>query len=67
MTTYRPYLLEFLPLIPHGRVASYKLLSHLFGIHPRKVASILMKNTDIDPYPCFKVVHSDGKIGGYNL
>jgi len=67
MTTYHPYLLEFLPLIPRGRVVSYKFLSHLFGIHPRKIASVLTRNTDHDAYPCFKVVYSDGKLGGYNL
>ena len=36
-------------------------------MHPRSVARILAGNSQQDIYPCYKVVHSDGKVGGYNL
>lgn len=60
-------LLSFLREIPKGRVVTYKYLATRFGIHPRAVASLLSKNEEQDVFPCYKVVHFDGKIGGYNL
>jgi len=34
-------------------------------MHPRAVAKILASNKDLESYPCYKVVHADGSIGGY--
>lgn len=46
---------------------TYGQLAKRFGIHPRTVASLLSKNGEQDLYPCFRVVHSDRSVGGYNL
>ena len=58
---------EFLLSLPKGKVTTYKALGEHFQLHPRTIASILSQNTQTEIYPCYKVVHADGKIGGYNL
>ncbi len=60
-------LYELVKKIPKGRVTSYKVLGSILNIHPRYVARLLSLNRDLDNIPCFKVVHSDGRVGGYVL
>ena len=60
-------LFFYLQTIPPGYVVSYATLGRVFDIHPRTVASILRANTLQDVYPCYRVVHADGTLGGYNL
>ena len=36
-------------------------------MHPRAIAKILNKNSNLNKYPCYKVIHSNGKVGGYKL
>ena len=54
-------------MIPHGYVATYLLLARIYGIHPRAVAAILRTNESTEVYPCYRVVHADGRVGGYRL
>ncbi len=58
-------LLYALKQIPEGRVTTYKALGERLGWHPRKVARMLSKNPFPLLFPCHRVVHSDGRIGGY--
>ena len=58
-------VLNALKKIPEGRVTTYKDLGRALGMHPRKVAVILSKNPAPLLFPCHRVVHSDGRIGGY--
>ena len=51
--------------IPKGKVTSYKEIAKKLGIHPRAAGRLVGSNPDGDRYPCYKVVYSDGKIGGY--
>jgi methylated-DNA-[protein]-cysteine S-methyltransferase len=51
--------------IPKGKTTTYKALANKFKSHPRAVAKILSTNKD-KSVPCYKVIRSDGKIGGYN-
>ena len=60
-------LYELLLKIPKGKVVSYRELGRVLNIHPRYVARLLSLNKEIDKYPCYKVVHVDGRIGGYVL
>ena len=53
--------------IPKGKVSTYKEISRVTGIHPRAVGVILNKNKDPENVPCYKIVKSEGKIGGYAL
>ncbi len=63
----REEILEFLISIPKGKVVTYKYLAERFGLHPRTIARILSLNNNQDRYPCYKVVKSNGDVGGYNL
>jgi alkylated DNA nucleotide flippase Atl1 len=51
--------------IPKGKVSSYGLLAKKLKIHPRYVGKLLSKNPDGIKYPCYKVIKSDGVLGGY--
>lgn len=55
---------RLLKKVPKGRVTTYKELGKAAGLHPRAVGILMRKN----PYKgilCYKVVCSNGKIGGY--
>lgn len=56
---------NFLKRLPKGKLTTYKFLAEKFNSHPRAVARILATNKD-KCVPCYKVIRSDGKIGGYN-
>jgi methylated-DNA-[protein]-cysteine S-methyltransferase len=58
---------KLLKRIPRGKVTTYKEIARVLGIHPRKVGRILNKNPLPIKLPCHRVVHSDGRIGGYSL
>lgn len=58
-------ILELLRKIPKGKVVSYKELARKAGTSPRAVGQILKKNPFPHKYPCYRVVKSDGRIGGY--
>jgi O6-methylguanine-DNA--protein-cysteine methyltransferase len=51
--------------IPRGKVTTYAILAKKLKIHPRFVGILLSKNPDGIKYPCYKVIHSDGSLGGY--
>lgn len=51
--------------IPRGKVATYKQIALLSGIHPRAVARILCTNEKLVEIPCHRIIMFDGKIGGY--
>lgn len=52
--------------IPKGKVASYKEIARKLGIHPRTAGRLVGSNPDGKKYPCYKVVNSDGRLGGYS-
>jgi alkylated DNA nucleotide flippase Atl1 len=51
--------------IPKGKVTTYKEMARKLKIHPRYAGFLLGRNPDGVKYPCYKVVRSDGRIGGY--
>lgn len=51
--------------IPRGKVSTYKILAKKLKIHPRYAGKLLSKNTDGVKYPCYKIIRSSGKLGGY--
>ena len=59
------YLL--LKTIPKGKVTTYGNLAKAFGVpnKSRYIGKLLGKNKKPNKYPCFKVVKSDGSIGGF--
>ncbi|MCL5009793.1 MAG: MGMT family protein [Candidatus Parvarchaeota archaeon] len=53
--------------IPKGKVTTYGTIAKKLALNPRFVGRILSKNEHQKIYPCYKVVQSDGTIGGYTL
>ena len=51
--------------IPRGKVSTYGLLARKLKIHPRYAGKLLSRNTDGVKYPCYKIIRSDGSLGGY--
>jgi methylated-DNA-[protein]-cysteine S-methyltransferase len=54
--------------IPKGEVTTYKLLAQAIG-QPRnwrQIGKILSQNKNQCTFPCYKVVKSNGEVGGYN-
>jgi len=55
--------------IPKGQVTTYKIISLEMGKlnSYRCIGSLLRSNPKPNKYPCYKVVKSNGEIGGYSL
>lgn len=65
---YRELMSELLQQIPEGKVTTYKALAHAMGIKGyRFVGRLLNTNPYPDDYPCYKVVATDGSLGGFAL
>lgn len=61
-------LQQLLLQIPKGKVTTYKSIAHAMGTKGyRYVGQLLNKNPKPDKYPCYKVVQSDGRLGGFAL
>ena len=59
--------LEILTKIPKGRVIGYSTLAKICKTSPRAIGRMLSANTELDNYPCYRVVKKNGEIGGYKL
>ena len=57
--------LVLLKKVPKGRVTTYKELAKATKTSPRAIGQIMRHNKEPDKYPCYKVIKSDGSIGGY--
>ncbi len=65
LTEIQKRVLQLTRKIPKGRVTTYKEIASKLKIHPRIVAKALAKNTKPIIIPCHRVIHADGRIGGY--
>jgi len=66
LTEYTYYLVR---QIPRGRVSTYGAVAKALGNkgHARAVGKYMNKNPDADTMPCFKIVKSNGTLGGFGL
>ena len=55
--------------IPPGRVSTYGAVAKALGDkrYARAVGKFMNKNPNADTMPCFKIVKSDGSLGGFGL
>ncbi len=69
MSVFSKKVYELVGQIPKGKVITYREIALFLGNVKcaRAVGNILNKNADLKNIPCYKVVHSDGRIGGYKL
>jgi len=52
--------------IPKGKVITYGMLAKILKSSPRAVGQALKRNPYAPIVPCHRVIHTDGRIGGYN-
>jgi len=67
MTTKEDKVYLLLTKIPKGKVITYGRIAKKFGISPREVGRILSRNEHPERFTCYKVVRSDGSLGGYTI
>jgi deoxyribonuclease V len=55
--------------IPPGKVSTYGAVAKALGNpgYARAVGKMMNKNPDANTMPCFKIVCSDGSLGGFGL
>ncbi|MBI2971071.1 MAG: MGMT family protein [Candidatus Aenigmarchaeota archaeon] len=58
--------LLLLKRIPKGKVTTYKALADACGTSPRAIGTVMRSNKNPVECPCYKVIRSDGSIGGYS-
>jgi len=58
-------IFSYLKKLPKGKITTYKFLADKFHTSPRAVGMILKSNKD-KSVPCYKVIKSNGELGGYN-
>jgi len=69
MTSFRQKVFAIVARIPRGKVSTYKEVARAAG-RPRAVravGNILRTNRLLKKIPCYRVIKSDGRIGGYVL
>lgn len=61
------YVLKLTCQIPEGKISTYKELAIALGdeISARAVGTALNSNPTLIKIPCHRVIHSDGRTGGY--
>ena len=65
---YETELRRLLLKIPKGKITTYKQIAHAMGHKGyRFVGQLLNKNEHPEKYPCYKVVNTDGRLGGFAL
>jgi O-6-methylguanine DNA methyltransferase len=61
-------LQQLLLQIPRGRVTTYQELAKAMGTKGcRYIGTLLHRNPEPDRFPCYKVVKSDGTLGGFAM
>ena len=63
------YTYDLVRQIPNGMVSSYGAVAEALGdkIASRAVGRMMNQNPDADTMPCYKIVHYNGKLGGFGL
>jgi methylated-DNA-[protein]-cysteine S-methyltransferase len=59
-------ILLMLKDIPKGKVTTYGALARAAKSSPRAVGQIMRRNPWPETCPCYKVIKSDGTIGGFD-
>lgn len=68
MKNFQQKVYNFLTKIPPGKVTTYELLAKAVGKPKnwRQIGKILSQNKNQRNFPCYRVVKSNGEVGGYN-
>jgi len=63
------YTYSLVRQIPDGKISTYGAVARALGDirASRAVGRMMNQNPNADDMPCFKIVYSDGKLGGFGL
>jgi deoxyribonuclease V len=63
------YTYDLVRQIPPGKISTYGGVATALGdiIASRAVGRMMNQNPDADTMPCYKIVYSDGRLGGFGL
>jgi len=63
------YTYNLVRQIPPGKISTYGAVAKALGdvIASRAVGRMMNQNPDANTMPCYKIVHSDGRLGGFGL
>ncbi|KYK23363.1 hypothetical protein AYK24_01075 [Thermoplasmatales archaeon SG8-52-4] len=63
------YTYDLVRQIPDGKLSSYGAVAEALGdkIAARAVGRMMNQNPNADTMPCYKIVHSNGRLGGFGL
>ncbi len=59
-------ILKMLTKIPRGKVTTYGALANAASSSPRAIGQVMRNNKHPELYPCYKVISSNGSLGGYD-
>lgn len=66
-TNFQKKVYYLVSKIPKGKITTYKTLAEKLKTSPRAVGKVLNVNPWPIKIPCHRVIHTNGKIGGYKL
>lgn len=63
------YTYNLVRQIPDGKISTYGAIAKALGdiIASRAVGRMMNQNPNADTMPCYKIVHSDSRLGGFGL
>jgi deoxyribonuclease V len=63
------YTYQLVRQIPPGKLSTYGAVAEALGdrVAARAVGRMMNQNPNADNMPCYKIVHSDGRLGGFGL
>jgi O-6-methylguanine DNA methyltransferase len=65
--TFTERVLKIVAKIPKGKMMTYKEVAAAAGSpHAARTVGNIMKQNFDPKIPCYRVIRSDGRIGGYN-
>jgi len=67
LTDFQKKVYNLVSKIPKGKVTTYKTIAEKLKTSPRAVGKALNVNPWPIKIPCHRVIHANGKIGGYKL
>ncbi len=65
MTSFQKKVLFLTKKIFPGKITTYGEIARVLKTSPRAVGGALHKNPNLILIPCYRVVRSDGSLGGY--
>jgi methylated-DNA-[protein]-cysteine S-methyltransferase len=64
-TPFQEKVYEITRKIPKGKTMTYDEIAKILKSSPRAVGQALKRNPYAPIVPCHRVIHADGRIGGY--